>query len=37
VLIDGKITVWESLAIGEYLAEKFRTSICGRPTRRRAP
>jgi glutathione S-transferase len=23
VLIDGKITVWESLAIGEYLAEKF--------------
>jgi len=23
VLIDGKITLWESLAIGEYLAEKF--------------
>jgi glutathione S-transferase len=23
VLIDDKITVWESLAIGEYLAEKF--------------
>ena len=23
VLIDGKITVWESLAISEYLAEKF--------------
>jgi glutathione S-transferase len=23
VLIDGKITVWESLAIGEYLADKF--------------
>lgn len=23
VLVDGKITVWESLAIGEYLAEKF--------------
>jgi glutathione S-transferase len=23
VLIDGDVTVWESLAIGEYLAEKF--------------
>ena len=35
-LIDGDVQVWESLAILEYLAEKFPAASCGRPIRRRA-
>ena len=33
VLIDGDVSVWESLAILEYLAEKFPDAgLCGRLT-----
>ncbi len=35
VLIDGSITVWDSLAICEHLAERFPAS-CGWPTEQRA-
>ena len=35
VLIDGDTRVWESLAILEYLAEKFPEPACGRAMRRR--
>ena len=33
-LCDGGVNVWESLAILEYLAEKFPRRACGRPIRR---
>src|SRR6516165_10603620 len=35
-LADGKVQVWESLAILEYLAENIPTPAFGRPSRRRA-
>ena len=35
VLIDGDTRVWESLAILEYLAEKFPAPLCGRSVRPR--
>jgi Glutathione S-transferase len=31
-LIDGEVTVWDSLAIVEYLAERFPTAASGPPT-----
>ena len=34
ILIDGSITVWESLAIGEYLAEQFPALWPGDPGQR---
>ena len=36
-LVDGDVHVWESLAILEYLAEKFPRPGCGRANRRRGP
>jgi glutathione S-transferase len=35
-LVDGDVTVWDSLAIIEYLAEKFPQASCGRTTARPA-
>ena len=35
-LIDGDVTVWDSLSIIEYLAEKFPQAGCGRKTARAA-
>ena len=36
ILIDGSISIWESLAIGEYLAEKFPTLWPRDPAQRAA-
>jgi glutathione S-transferase len=36
VLLDGDVRVWESLAILEYLGEKFPALGCGRGIPRRA-
>jgi glutathione S-transferase len=37
VLVDGSLTVWDSLAICEYLAEKHPESGSGRPKPGRGP
>ena len=35
VLVDDGLAVWDTLAIAEYLAEKFpQQAACGRPTAR---
>ena len=38
LLVDGDLVVWDTLAIAEYLAEKFPEKRgCGRPSRAPAP